>query len=218
MSVEFSRLDAVGIGATLAALAVAALSYPHLPETIAIHWNASGTADNYASKAVGLGLFVGLVAGLYLLHRFGPALDPLSRSVRSTRGYDAFVALVLAFLVSVEMLVVAWNLDLVPVVLGSLLCPPFAVLSYAIGLVVERVDRNAVVGVRTPWTLASDAVWDATHERAAPAFKLAAPLTLPGVAFAGEVAVAFAVGPMLLAAAYATGYSFVAYRRLDQPG
>lgn len=218
MSVQFSRLDAVGIGATLAALAVAALSYPYLPETIAVHWNASGTPDGYASRAVGLGLFVGLVAGLYLLHRFGPAVDPLSRSLRTVDGYDAFVSLVLAFLVYVEVLVVAWNLDLAPVALGGLLCPPFAVLSYAIGLLVERVDRNALVGVRTPWTLTSDAVWDATHERAAPAFKLAAPLTLPGVAFAGEVAVAFAVGPMLAAAAYAVGYSFVAYRRLEQPG
>lgn len=215
MNVEFRRLDAVGVGAILVAVGVAAVAYPHLPARIAIHWDAAGRPDGYASRLVGLAIPVALVAGLYVLHRFVPSVDPLSSTLRQTPWYDGFVALLLAFLVYVELLIVAWNLDLVAVAVGTLLVPPLAAVYYGVGALLERVDRNAIVGVRTPWTLASEPVWEATHDRAAPAFKLAAVATLPGVASEGPHAVGFAVGPVLLAAAYAVGYSFLAYRRLE---
>ena len=39
-----------------------------------------------------------------------------------------------------------------------------------IGNYMGKVTRNSYVGVRTPWTLASDRVWEGTHRFAGPEF------------------------------------------------
>jgi uncharacterized membrane protein len=82
-----------------------------------------------------------------------------------------------------------------------------------IGNVLGKVRRNPYVGVRTPWTLSSDAVWVATH-------RLAAHL-LFGVGLLGSVAVwlgvppAVCIGALLVAALIPAAYSWVLYERME---
>ena len=37
------------------------------------------------------------------------------------------------------------------------------ILLYASGVMVKNAKRNWFAGIRTPWTLSSDIVWDKTH-------------------------------------------------------
>ena len=55
-----------------------------------------------------------------------------------------------------------------------------------IGNVLGKVKRNFYIGVRTPWTLASEKVWYATHRFAAKAFVIAGLLGVLSVIFGGE--------------------------------
>ena len=36
-------------------------------------------------------------------------------------------------------------------------------LFFALGYIMRHIKRNFFIGIRTPWTLASDSVWDKTH-------------------------------------------------------
>jgi uncharacterized membrane protein len=84
------------------------------------------------------------------------------------------------------------------------------------GNVLGKVRRNFFIGVRTPWTLASEHVWNATHRFAAKTF------------FAGGVVGLMAVilrapfwAPMsaiLIAALSPVIYSLFFYKRLERQG
>lgn len=203
----------VGIAAVLVSAAVGSYYYPQLPARMATHWNASGEVDGTMSTLPGVFLFTFLVAGIAVLFDVLPRIDPRRRDVA---GFDdtywTFAAFMLGFLLYVQALVILWNLD-VRFDLTRALIPALAVLYYAIGVLVERAKPNWFVGIRTPWTLSDDRVWQRTHERTATLFKLCGLLALVGLAVPAEYAVYFVVGPVLLVSAYAVAYSYLEFRR-----
>jgi uncharacterized membrane protein len=85
-----------------------------------------------------------------------------------------------------------------------------------LGNVLGKVRRNFWLGVRTPWTLASDRVWYATHRLAAKTM-VAGGLAALGAAVLG---LPFYVGTaaILMGALVPAGYSLVYYKRLEGAG
>jgi uncharacterized membrane protein len=76
-----------------------------------------------------------------------------------------------------------------------------------------KVTRNFFVGIRTPWTLASDEVWLRTHRFGGRLFVLAGlVLLVSAVLGGGWVVAAIAIGS---AAVLSVVYSYVVYRRVE---
>jgi len=193
---------------------VSVVAAPELPAELVTHWNAGGEPDGTMSKPVALALIPGVSAVLFGLFVLVPRIDPLRANIEEFRGhYDWFVVLFAAYMFLVHAGIVAFNLgyefDFVALVLLGV-----AGLFYYVGVLLETAKRNWFVGIRTPWTLSSDAVWDATHELGARLFKLCALAALFGV-FAGEYAVYFVVVPALATAALTFVYSYLVYERLE---
>ncbi len=88
-------------------------------------------------------------------------------------------------------------------------------LFYAIGALMQHAKRNYFIGIRTPWTLSSDEVWDRTHKAAGKWFRLAGLAALGGVLWP-DLAVVFVIVPVMVAALYSTVYSYLEYRRLSK--
>ena len=88
----------------------------------------------------------------------------------------------------------------------------FALLGNSMG----KVKRNFFMGIRTPWTLASDQVWVATHRLGA---RL---MTLGGAAGAVAVLLGAPVLPVffvfLALVLYPVLYSLLLYKRLEKAG
>ena len=61
--------------------------------------------------------------------------------------------------------------------------PAFAVLLFYIGILIKHAKRNWFIGIRTPWTLSSDKVWDKTHALGGKLFQVSAVITLGGIFF-----------------------------------
>jgi len=64
--------------------------------------------------------------------------------------------------------------------MGIVLAPGLFVLFYYLGILMQHSRRNWFVGIRTPWTLSSDVVWEKTHKRGGLVFKACAVLVLAG--------------------------------------
>jgi uncharacterized membrane protein len=80
--------------------------------------------------------------------------------------------------------------------------------------VLSRVRRNFFIGVRTPWTLSSEKVWDATHRFAAKAFVVAGLFGLLSlVVSASAIAGLLIIGAAGLASVL---YSLAYYKRLER--
>lgn len=206
------RPRTVGVAAIVFAFLASVVVYPELPARMATHWGASGEADGTMSRLAGAFLLPALAAGVYALLLVSPQFDPRKANVEQFRGlYEWFAAGMTWFLLYVHGLVLLWNLGIQPPI-GAALAPGLAAVFYASGLLVERAEPNWIAGVRTPWTLADDTVWERTNRRAALALKLSGVLSLGGLVFPAA-ATLFVVVPILLAVVYVTVYSYVAYRR-----
>jgi uncharacterized membrane protein len=133
MSPSWSRSDGLAAGIVgLSALAGVAL-WPQLPAQVAIHFSASGTPDNYVSKAVGVVLLPALMLAMVLVLRVAMAADPPSHPQTG----PVVVLATTAFLGVVHVVVLAWNVGY-PVPLDGLLVGSLVFAAVLVGYTVWR--------------------------------------------------------------------------------
>jgi uncharacterized membrane protein len=186
--------------------------YPQMPNELASHWNAAGEADGTSSKFTGLFAIPIISLILLLLFLFIPRIDPKRENIKKfERYYDAMILVMIVFFLYVYILSIWWNLgnrfDF-----GLALLPAFTILFWFIGLMLERAKMNWFVGIRTPWTLSSEKVWNKTHKVGARLFKLAALITLLGLVFR-EQAILLVIIPVIVFAIYLIIYSYLVFRK-----
>ena len=204
-------------GIVAATLVVSAAAWDHVPERIDSHWNARGEADDTMPRFWGLFLMPIVLAAMTLIALWIPRIDPLKQNIALFRKYyDGFFLMLLLFMSAIHVFLVLWNTG-TKVSPNAILPPALGALLYATGVLCGATKRNWFVGVRTPWTLSSDAVWDKTHRRAKPLFKIAGLLSLGGI-FLGEYAIFLILAIILGITFYLVIYPYVEYRREQRSG
>lgn len=211
-----TKLTNIIIGFLLVlSLGVAAWVYPQLPVMIASHWNAAGVVDGYANKFWGLLLVPLILAIVWLVSVLLPLVDPLRANVLQFRPiYNLFILLIVLVLTIIDKLTVLWNLGYrFPFAQAMVLL--LGVLSLGIGALLPRIKRNYFMGIRTPWTLSSDVVWDETHKHGGKLFLAAGVLGVLGVLLPVPIATWVAIGSIILAAVLSIIDSFLIYRKTE---
>jgi uncharacterized membrane protein len=141
----------------------AAVLWDRFPAIVPIHWNFSGKVDNYAPKEVGLLLIPGLNVLLYLLFLAIPRIDPRWESYKLFKKSYSLIRLVIhSFLLALFIIVMLASMGMTLDV-GFLVKYLVILLMLVIGFAMRDVKLNYFVGIRTPWTLSSEEVWNATH-------------------------------------------------------
>lgn len=197
----------------LLSFAVAAYFYPQMPERMASHWNAQGEVDGHMSKFWGLFLMPFISLGMAALFLLIPRMDPLRSNIEAFRKYyEGFVALVILFLSYVYVLTILWNLGL-RFDIGRMMAPALGALFYACGVLIGKSKRNWFIGIRTPWTLSSEKVWEKTHAVGGKLFKIAGLIAFLGV-FWPDYAILLVLVPVMLAAFWSIVYSYLEYRKV----
>ena len=92
------------------------------------------------------------------------------------------------------------------------LAPAFGGLFYYCGILAKNAKRNWFIGIRTPWTLSNEKVWDKTHRVGGQLLKIAGIIALFGVFFP-SYALLFIFAPVVLVAAYTITYSYIEYKK-----
>lgn len=142
------------------------------PDRVPIHWNFAGDVDGYASRTVAAVFYPGLLLVLYALFRVLPALDPQRERYAEFRPtYDLIISAIMTvlFLVGGVASLAAWEYAIpIQYVVPGLIGVLFIILGNYMG----KLKRNYFVGVRTPWTLASENVWLATQRFSGKLFML----------------------------------------------
>ena len=206
------KITALSLMIVLVQILIGVYFYPQMPEQMAIHWNASGVVDGYSSKIWGLFLLPLTSIGLFLLFLAIPRIDPLKNIGQFGKHYWGLVVSLLAFLLYLDSLVISWNLGLVEFSMFQALAPPIGGLFYYLGVVTENAKRNWFVGIRTPWTLSDENVWDKTHRLGGKLFKVCGLLALFGI-ISEWFALVLILAPIILVSIYLTTYSYFEYQR-----
>ena len=80
----------------------------------------------------------------------------------------------------------------------------------------RHLKSNYFVGIKTPWTLESDVVWDKTHRVGSWTFMVAGILFLLGIFLPIDSASGFII-PIVLCFLIPVVYSYIAYKQLKLP-
>lgn len=186
-----------------------------LPEQLAVHWNVDGAADAFEPKVLALFMLPAAMLAVYLLLLLVPRIDPLRANIEQFRKpYDRFVAMLIGFLFVVYVATLALNAGYF-FNIGYLVILGLSAVVYYTGSLMRSTKRNYFIGVRTPWALASDAVWQKTHRVAAELFETYAILLLFSIVFL-EYFLALLLIPLALIVVSLFAYSYYEYRKLGR--
>ena len=204
---------AIAVLVLLSFLAGAAL-YPRLPEQMASHWNAQGQVDDYLPRFWGVFLLPLVLTALWLLFVAIPRIDPLRENIAAfRRHYDRLVLVITLFMLAVYAHTLLWSLG---IQLGTnyLMSALTGLLLFFVGVTLQHAKRNWFVGIRTPWTLSSDAVWQKTHRLGARLFKLTGVLALLGLLLPA-FAIYLVLVPVVTASIVIVVYSYFCYQATE---
>ena len=197
----------------LTAFALGFFFYPILPEMMASHWNSLGEVDGYIGKFWGTMLMPIIMTLVFLLLAYIPKIDPLKENISKFKKYYGFFkSIVMLFLFYIYVLTLVWNFGF-PFNFTVFIVPAFSLLIYMSGVMMGHAKRNYMVGIRTPWTLSSDKVWDKTHLLAGRFFKASAIVALLGIFFPGR-AVTLLFLPVLFSVIFAVVFSYKEFTRI----
>jgi uncharacterized membrane protein len=96
--------------------------------------------------------------------------------------------------------------------MNPMIIPALAILFFYLGILVENTKRNWFIGIRTPWTLSSDKIWDKTHKFGGKLFKIGALVSLIGIFFK-DLGFLFVLVPIFLISIYLIVYSYLEFRK-----
>ncbi|MBT4870910.1 MAG: SdpI family protein [Candidatus Diapherotrites archaeon] len=185
--------------------------YNKVPQNIATHWNIEGNADSYMPKEIGLFLvpIFGIIISAVLL--VVPMIDPLRKNIQEfIRYYNLFVLVMLGFLLYIHAITIIANLGY-EFNMGQLISPAIGVIFFFAGILVGHTKKNYMIGIRTPWTLASEAVWDKTHDKGRTALKISGIICFFGLIIP-KFAFWFILIPVIASVAYLFVYSYLEYK------
>lgn len=182
---------------------------------VPMHWNINNEIDSYSSKTSGLLFGLGMSLGMFLLMYLMPLYSPWYRKYekRFERILPALTTVLVLFLalINVYSLYLAQS-KIVPEIQFILIL--IGLLFIFLGNLMPKTPRNFFIGIKTPWTLANDDVWQRTHRVGGKLFVLSGiimilkGLILPhNYAFqqiSGVIAMLILLFPLL--------YSFVIYK------
>jgi len=206
------KAELIVLGIILLSFGIGFYFYPQMPDMVASHWNINGEVDDYMPK--GWGTFLMPIVSIFMLLLFMviPRIDPLKANIEKFRKYfDGFIILIVLFLFYIYILSISWSIGL-RFDMGRLMTPAMGLLFYYCGILIENAKRNWFIGIRTPWTLSSDSVWEKTHKIGAKLFKASGVIALLGIAFP-QHAFYFVIFPVLFSAIYTMLYSYLEYQK-----
>jgi uncharacterized membrane protein len=186
------------------------IAYPSLPPEMATHFNSAGQVNGMMTSWLGAFLLPLITLLVLLLFTAIPYIDPLRVNIaKFRRQYDTFVVLLMLFFAIIQSLIISRNLgstiDPMYVVL-----PAVGILMFYVGTIMPKTRRNWFIGIRTPWTISSDHVWQKTHELGGRLFQAIGIIMILGV-LAPSYAIGIIVIPLIVVVVGLVFYSYYVY-------
>lgn len=186
--------------------------FPSLPESMASHWNMYGNVDGYSSRLFNVLFFPFLQIFLFLLLYIIPKIDPKRKNILKFEDkFHLFVYSILIFMLLLQIYVYLWNTG-VEIPVGVVMPVLMGVLFYIVGDMVKDAKQNYTIGIRTPWTLSSERVWDRTHILGGRLFKICGILSILSI-FISSYSFVVVISSVILSTIYLFVYSYLEYMK-----
>ena len=190
-------------------LLAGALVYSRLPEQVATHFDLQGNPDGWSSRAFAAFGLPGILLAVNLILPFLLRADPKHKNmsgalVNITIWTVPLVSLLCSGLTLGRALGYDLRIEMVlPVFMG--------VLFILIGNYLPKTKQSYTMGIKLPWTLASEENWNRTHRLAGFLWVIGGAFFIV-MSFIGWNFIAFLI-PITLMVLVPTVYSYLLYRK-----
>lgn len=137
--------------------------YDKMPDTVVTHWNFKNEPDGYSPKWVAVFLIPSVLFAANILIWFALNAKPKKRGInRHIKGVVLWTLPVLS--VIVQCMIIMFSVKginlvrFVPLIIG--------IMFVVIGNYLPKCRQNFTMGIKLPWTLASEENWNRTHRLA----------------------------------------------------
>jgi uncharacterized membrane protein len=195
------------------AFGASAAMYSRLPAEMPTHWDAQGGVNGSMSRAWGAWMMPLVLTAMAIILPWLPNIDPRRANYEKFRSsYDlvinAIVTLIAVLHVAMLGAAIGWQVPMeriTPLMVG--------VLFVILGNVLPRARPNWMFGIRTPWTLTNDRVWERTHRLSGIVMVIAGLLIIAMGLVAPMAGVPVIVAASVLAGVVPITYSYYAWRQ-----
>ena len=211
-----SVLGIIQIVIILASVILSVYFYQHFPARVPIHWNVAGEVDGFGSRAFGAFLLPVILVAIYFLFSVLSKIDPRKERYAEFAKVYSIIKTAIMFVLFIVYIITALNSIGYAVSVSFWIPFIIGLLFVVIGNYFGKIRNNYFVGIRTPWTLANEEVWNKTHRLGGKLFVLGGlamlimgfmPVVLRLPLFI-VIIIVIAVLPMV--------YSYVLYKRLQK--
>ncbi|MFC3193735.1 SdpI family protein [Marinicella sediminis] len=192
---------------------VAFVYEPGLPEQVPSHWNIHGEVDGYMAKPWGVFFMPLLSTGMSILLWILPMIAPKGFKLDNARSvYELLVLIIALFMLGVMVLTFEAGLN-DQVDMNQWMMVGIGALFLILGNYLSKVPKNFFIGIKTPWTLASDEVWYKTHRLGSWTFFIAGLLVILGGFL--QWPFGWMIGLLVAAGVIPLIYSLVIYKKIE---
>jgi|SRR3989339_499862 len=210
----YSKKEILPIVLILITLAVGLYFYPQLPDRVPSHWDINGQINGYMPKTFSIYFFPGLILFIYILMSVLPLMDPHKANIEIFQNsyfwFKVFLVLFLAAIYFITIYAALGN----EINVGQFVSWGVGILFLFMGWMMPRIKKNYTIGIRFPWTLHSEVVWDKTHKLGGQLFMTLAGILLLASFLPGVYTFWILMGGILLLMITLVAYSYLEYRKL----
>ena len=189
------------------------------PDKFPTHFNFKGEADDYSNKLQGLLLMPCINILMYFIFILLPIIDPSRKNYGLFQDKFKIIRIVLHlffaftfFLNAFYALGYQFNMSMM-IIYGILL------LLLILGNYMGNIRHNYFVGIRTPWTLSNEEVWNKTHRITAKIWVFASLATMVIIPFMPAQTGEFVfVSYLAVIAIVPIVYSYVVFKKIKKEG
>ena len=193
---------------TLLPILMGIILWDKLPDTLPIHWNASGNVDGWSSKPFVVFALPFIMLAIHLFVLIATTADPKRQN---HHGKMLHLVYWLVPVMSVVLTAVTYYTGMGKDIPMETIAPTITgILFIALGNYMPKCRQNYTIGVKLPWTLNSEENWNKTHRLAGWVFVFGGTVVTV-LGFFGLTWPLLAVLPILIIVP--SVYSYILYRK-----
>jgi uncharacterized membrane protein len=156
-----------------------------------------------------------VVLGMYLLLSFAPVIDPKPESYEKFRYvYGTFRTIMVLIFSALYIATTLYALG-VPVSIGKFTMLAIGLMFVFVGNYMGKIRHNYTFGIKTPWTLANEEVWNKTHRISGPLWVIAGFIWILGLFLEEKLGFFLSMGSIFAVTIFGFVYSYLLFKKMQ---
>jgi uncharacterized membrane protein len=197
----------------LLAIGLSLWAYPQLPARVVTHWDFYGNANGWGTREFHSILFPALLVVMYAMFSIMPNLDPRRERYQEFASAYLIMRTAILFVFGVVFAAATFANLGYAVNIGATVSGAIGLLMITLGNYFGKLKRNWFIGIRTPWTMSSENVWNKTHRLGGRLFMLWGLGLIAAPWLAPTMAMIILIGGVIFIMTWIMIYSYTLYAK-----